>query len=107
MLRITVGREHFEHGKFSLGRATVPLGVLSALFLCTTSLILLWPPSGPVTAANMNYTVVVLAAGATIAGVWWLAWARTHFKGPVGHHVLLDEHTTPSINDCVGIRHHQ
>ena len=89
VLRLADRGPPFQPGKFALGRAARPIGWVSAVFLLLTCLILFWPPAGPVTAANMNYTIVVIAAAACVSGLWWLVSARHHFVGPVTEYEAL------------------
>ena len=91
MLRITYGWHNFHPGKFSLGAAARPIGVISSIFLAFTAVILYWPPTSPVTPASMNFNVAVTAACAAIALIWWLVSARTHYHGPVAHYATIDE----------------
>jgi hypothetical protein len=59
-----------------------PFAVLSATWLVFTSIIFFLPERHPTTAANMNYTIVVVGAVAIIGGLYWVVSARHFFKGP-------------------------
>ena len=41
------------------------------------------PAVNPITAANFNYTPVIVVGTFVIITVWWLVSARFWFKGPV------------------------
>lgn len=42
-----------------------------------------WPTQRPVTAANMNYAVLITGAIVIISLVYYLVWARRVYTGPV------------------------
>ena len=42
-----------------------------------------WPAATPVTAATMNYSVLMTAFVVMFAAFYYIVWARHHFKGPV------------------------
>ncbi|MCJ1326505.1 hypothetical protein MMC10_003169 [Thelotrema lepadinum] len=42
-----------------------------------------WPPVTPTTAAGMNYAIVMFSGVGVLAAVYYLAWARKTYKGPV------------------------
>lgn len=43
----------------------------------------LWPPERPVTAENMNYSVVVVGGVIMFSIAWYFGWAKRVFNGPV------------------------
>ena len=63
------------------------LGPAVNLFAIIYVLIILffsfWPPELPVGAANMNYTILVTGAVLVFSVVWYYAWGRRDYKGPV------------------------
>jgi hypothetical protein len=81
-LRLCMPAGAFVPGPVHLGAASRPVGVASVVFLGFTALILYWPPAGPVTAANMNYTAAITAVAAAAAGVWWWWAARARYEAP-------------------------
>lgn len=82
LFRCTTARNKFPVGVFNLGRLSLPIAVISAIWLFVTSIILLFPSKYPVTKDNMNYTVVMVAGIALFAGLYWLISARYWFIGP-------------------------
>ena len=72
-----------QYGPFRLGRAGVPVNVISILYTLFTSVFLLFPPYRPVTALNMNYACVVLPAVLAFSGVYWLVRGRKVYRGPL------------------------
>lgn len=63
------------------------LGILVNAYACVYMTIIiffvLWPLERPVTAENMNYSVVIVG-GIVVLGVgWYLAWAKGKYNGPV------------------------
>ncbi|KAF9983367.1 hypothetical protein BGZ65_001874 [Modicella reniformis] len=77
--------ENFEPGPISLGRFSIPIGVVSCVWIVIITVLFVLPTSSPVNAKNMNYTVVVVAASAIyIFGNWYFN-ARHWFKGPISN----------------------
>lgn len=66
----------------SLGKWSVPLGVISCIWLFGSSCLLFLPQTNPVTPQNMNYLIVVVAGVTLIGAVNWLVSGRYSFKGP-------------------------
>ena len=60
ILRCTTGRAQWVPGKWSLGRLSLPCAVVAALWLVLSNVVFFWPFTYPVTADNMNWTVVVV-----------------------------------------------
>jgi len=81
-MRITIARNNFVPSTFSLGRFSIVMGWLAALWLTFTSCIFILPFEYPITASNMNYSSLVVFAIAFIATVFWVLSARHWFKGP-------------------------
>ncbi|CAF9940583.1 hypothetical protein IMSHALPRED_002086 [Imshaugia aleurites] len=42
-----------------------------------------WPPDVPLDATNMNYTILVTGVVLIFSVVWYFAWAKRDYKGPV------------------------
>lgn len=42
-----------------------------------------WPPEAPVTAKNMNYSILVTGTVVLFSFIWYFAWGRRDYKGPV------------------------
>lgn len=63
------------------------LGPAVNLFAVIYVLIILffsfWPPSLPVNAGNMNYTILVTGVVLIFSVAWYFTWGRRDYKGPV------------------------
>ncbi|KAL4888985.1 amino acid permease [Aspergillus ambiguus] len=75
-------RVEFIEGPFTLGRWGPFLNWVSVTWVLFISTVLFFPPSVPVTAANMNYAICVGAFIAAFALVWWIVAARGKYTGP-------------------------
>ncbi|KAF9889182.1 hypothetical protein FE257_007671 [Aspergillus nanangensis] len=73
---------NFVEGPFTLGRWGPIINWVSVTWVLFISMVLFFPPSLPVTAANMNYAICVGAFIAVFALVWWLVAARGKYTGP-------------------------
>lgn len=95
-LRLTISRHSFVPSpNFSLGRFSRPIGTVAATWLTLTALLLLLPAEAPITAANMNYTVLVVLAVFVLAAANWVFVARFHYQGPLkalAEHNELQKH---------------
>ncbi|KAF9286048.1 hypothetical protein BGZ68_003283 [Mortierella alpina] len=74
------GNLHYIPGAFSLGRLSRAFHVISIVWLLLLSLLLMLPPTMPVTKNNFNYAPVVLIALAVVFASSWFK-ARTDFTG--------------------------
>ncbi|KAF9924710.1 hypothetical protein FBU30_005380 [Linnemannia zychae] len=74
------GNLHFIPGKFTLGRFSKPLNIISIIWLSFLSLFLMFPSTLPVTKNNFNYAPIVLVILTFIFAVSWFK-ARTDFTG--------------------------
>ncbi|KAJ9213532.1 hypothetical protein DTO166G4_4782 [Paecilomyces variotii] len=75
-------RVKFIEGPFTLGKWGTPLNLIAITWVLLISVILFFPPSRPVTAANMNYAICVAAFIAIFSLVWWWVSARWKYTGP-------------------------
>ncbi|KAG0211167.1 hypothetical protein BGX33_004492 [Mortierella sp. NVP41] len=93
--RITYSRNTFENGPISLGRLSIPIGIISCVWIVIITVLFVLPGASPVTAQNMNYTVVIVAAAALyIFGNWYFN-ARHWFKGPVANIDIEEQQHIP------------
>ncbi|KAG0049988.1 hypothetical protein BGZ89_004000 [Linnemannia elongata] len=93
--RITYSRNTFEDGPISLGRFSLPIGIISCVWITIITVLFVLPGASPVTAQNMNYTVVIVAAAAIfIFGNWYFN-ARHWFKGPVANIDIEEQQHVP------------
>ncbi|ETN39870.1 uncharacterized protein HMPREF1541_06096 [Cyphellophora europaea CBS 101466] len=89
------GRHVLKPGPFTLGRLGLPANLISVTFL-TFGIIFFCIPSGvPVTAASMNYTIVVLSAVAIISAASWFMGGNKAYVPPreLGIHHGIHHHT--------------
>ncbi|CAF2837262.1 unnamed protein product [Rotaria sp. Silwood2] len=80
--RCTIARDTFQLGGFNLGRFSIPIAIISSIWLFITSIFMCFPTEYPVTKDNMNYTIVIISGIALIAVIYWLVSARHRFVGP-------------------------
>ncbi|KAF9406083.1 hypothetical protein BGZ94_003249 [Podila epigama] len=100
--RITYARDSFEPGPVTLGPFSIINGWISCVWIVIITVLFVLPGASPVTASNMNYTIVIVAASAIyIFGYWYLS-ARHWFKGPVSNIDIEDNH-----NDFVAGSHNE
>ena len=65
-----------------LENASVPLGWIAFIWLALTAVLELLPMKFPVTAVNMNYTIVIVAFVTLLGELNWELNCRYHFRGP-------------------------
>ncbi|CAF3562851.1 unnamed protein product [Rotaria socialis] len=80
--RITSSRKTFKKGRFNLGKFGLVIGWLSTSWLLITCIILFFPFSYPVTAANMNWSIVVCTGISIFGALYWIFSLRTWYTGP-------------------------
>jgi len=68
---------------FSLGKLSLPMNIISCLWLFFTMIPMFWPFVFPVVADNMNYSVVIVVGFVTFGTLFWIFSARHWFKGPI------------------------
>ena len=66
-----------------VGLPGIMINVLALAFLAVALFWSFWPPESLVTAANMNYNILVFGGVMLIAIVYYLAWGRQRYTGPV------------------------
>jgi len=95
MLLLVRGRQLLElpgapPRKFDLGPIWGPVSnVVGLAFAAFTTVFFLFPPVLPVTANNMNYTVVVFSIIMTASTITWWADGRKNFQGPKGMETMM------------------
>lgn len=78
------GRNGPQPGPFKMGRTVgAVVNVVALLWLILAMFFSTWPNFYPVTAQNMNYSIVVLAGWVVIGAVYYLIWGRRTYDGPV------------------------
>ncbi|KAF7553380.1 hypothetical protein G7Z17_g3650 [Cylindrodendrum hubeiense] len=82
-INVVWGFEHctLPRGVFTLGRYHRPIAVAGLAWSTYLIIFLCFPTIYPVTAANMNYAVVVFAFGLLLAVVSWFTYGRTNYHG--------------------------
>jgi protein-S-isoprenylcysteine O-methyltransferase Ste14 len=82
LLRLTVSKTTFKKSSFDLGSLSIPIGWISVLWLCITSLFFILPlkldTAQHITLSNFNWTIAVLGLILLIALVYW------HLPAPLG-----------------------
>ncbi|KAF7561257.1 hypothetical protein G7046_g2863 [Stylonectria norvegica] len=83
LVSVVRGREAVRGSGFPLGKLGYVVNCISLVWIVLAVVIFCMPVSLPVTAVTMNYASVVFGGFAAISGVWYFAYARSHFKGPI------------------------
>jgi amino acid transporter len=74
--------EKMKNSDMALGILSLPLGILSCLWLSVTTIILLLPTTYPVTSASMNFTVVAVGFVIFFGVINWELNSKHTFQGP-------------------------
>ncbi|KAJ6619043.1 amino acid/polyamine transporter I, partial [Mycena sp. CBHHK59/15] len=80
------GNNDFKLGPFNLGVFSLPVAVVSVLFMLFLGIAFLFPTSPQTDVADMNYTIVVLGGVLFLSVVWYylsVVGGVHWFKGPV------------------------
>jgi len=90
LFRLMFVRGDIKDASLSLGKWSVPLGVISVIWLFGTSTLFFLPVSKPLNKETMNYSCVVIGGVAVLAAIYWIVWGRHVFVGPrrFHHHVV-------------------
>ncbi|CAD6268871.1 unnamed protein product [Miscanthus lutarioriparius] len=83
LFRVTLARNRFVPGPFSLGRYGVLVGWIAVLWVATITVLFSLPVSYPVTKNTLNYTPVAVGGLFTLILSSWIVSARRWFTGPV------------------------
>ncbi|KAH9922314.1 APC amino acid permease [Epithele typhae] len=81
-----LGTNDFEPGPFNLGVWSMPVAIISVLWMAFMGTVFLFPGSPQTDVADMNYTVVVLGGVLVLSLVWYYfpVYGGVHwFTGPV------------------------
>jgi amino acid transporter len=84
-LKLYYQPSNFPLTPFHLGVWSRPLGILSCLWLFSTSCFFFFPEEAPVTPQSMNWVIVVVAACFIFAAVNWYFNSQYTFHGPPRH----------------------
>ncbi|MCO5582386.1 hypothetical protein L7F22_036281 [Adiantum nelumboides] len=85
LFRVTLAREKFKSGPFTLGPLSVIIGWIAVLWVATISVLFCLPVEYPITGENLNYTPVAVGGILLLVTGSWLVNARFWFKGPVAN----------------------
>ncbi|RAK80052.1 putative GABA permease [Aspergillus fijiensis CBS 313.89] len=72
-----------QPGPWSLGRVGIIVNIVAILYLCFTSIFMVFPAYQPVTPSNMNYASLIFGAVLLWSGGFWLWRGRKEYDGPV------------------------
>ncbi|EPQ55770.1 APC amino acid permease [Gloeophyllum trabeum ATCC 11539] len=81
-----LGENEYKPGPFSLGIFSLPVAVISVVWMAFMGIVFLFPTSPQTDVADMNYTIVVLGGVLILSLVWYYfpKYGGVHwFKGPV------------------------
>jgi hypothetical protein len=81
-LKLLYQPKDFPKTLVTLGAASNIVGAISCTWLFGSSLVLFFPTTYPVTAANMNYACVVAGIFFIVASLNWIFNSQHHFVGP-------------------------
>lgn len=94
--RLTTSRKTFKKGPWSLGKFSVPCGLLACAFVLILIPVSVWPQykGADNTLELMNWTVVVYYGSMFLAIAWFYIYAHKIYKGPRSNidnsHILSD-----------------
>lgn len=74
--RVYEHRVPFIEGPYTMGAWSKPINAIAVIWVIFISAVLFFPPIKPVTAANMNYAIVVAGITGAISLAWWFISAR-------------------------------
>ncbi|GAB7337319.1 hypothetical protein MBLNU457_g2676t1 [Dothideomycetes sp. NU457] len=80
----------FQPGPWHMGKFSTAVNIWACAWTAFVSVIFLFPTAYPVTADNMNYAVVILAAILLFSGIWWAISGRRFYVGPISETQVLD-----------------
>ncbi|CAD6573229.1 MAG: hypothetical protein ASARMPREDX12_005912 [Alectoria sarmentosa] len=81
--RLTTPNSDLPWGPFRLGRAGVPVTVVAIAYSVLGAFFSMWPTAVKPSAESMNYCVVVFGGAMVFSLLFWLAYGRKHYTGPV------------------------
>lgn len=80
--RLMWTRNTMPKGPFSLGKASIPVNIISLAWICLFAVILCFPSVSPVSPVAMNYASLMIGAVLLFAMFFWLVSGRHFYKGP-------------------------
>lgn len=70
-------------GLWNLGRWSVPVNLVGAIYLLFTSITFNFPTVSPVDSKNMNYTSAAIGLMLLIAAITWMTTGRHRYQEPL------------------------
>ncbi|KAL9116293.1 MAG: hypothetical protein Q9187_007182, partial [Circinaria calcarea] len=81
--RLTTPSEHMFYGPYQLGRAGVPIIILSLVYSIIGIFFSFWPANVDVTPLTMNYSIMVFGGVTIFCMVFWVVYGRKVYTGPI------------------------
>lgn len=81
--RLRTAPEHMFYGPFQLGRAGLPVILLSIAYSVIGIFFSFWPATSEVTAMTMNWSVLVFFAVLIFSLLFWAVYGRKVYTGPL------------------------
>ncbi|KAH3661192.1 hypothetical protein OGAPHI_006599 [Ogataea philodendri] len=82
---INADRMGVKPGPYNLKKFTKPIMFYACIWTVFVSIVFIFPNYMPVTAQNMNYTVLMLGAVLLFSLIWYMVDARRWYEGPVAN----------------------
>ena len=81
--RLTTPKEEMYYGPFHLGRAGIPIIIMSIIYSVIGVIFSFWPGDAKPTLETMNWSIVVSGGMFVFCLIFWVAYGRKVYKGPV------------------------
>ncbi|KAH8554093.1 amino acid/polyamine transporter I [Umbelopsis sp. PMI_123] len=81
--RLMFTRNTMQKGPFSLGKYSIPINIISLIWISFFAVILCFPSGFPVFAVSMNYASLMVGAVLLFALFFWIVSGRHFYKGPM------------------------
>lgn len=81
--KLTTPAADMMYGPFQLGRASIPIIVLSLAYSVVGIFFSFWPPASEVTAVTMNWSILVFGGVLLFSLVFWALHGRKVYTGPI------------------------
>lgn len=81
--RLTTADSEMPWGPFRLKRAGVPVTIAAMLYSILALFFSFWPATTPVSAAGMNYSVLIFGGALIFSLSFWVLYGRKVYIGPI------------------------
>lgn len=81
LCRLIWVRNDMPKGPFNLGKFSIPLNIISVVWICFFSVILCVPSVSPVSPETMNWASVMLTAVIAFSLIFWFISGRKNHRG--------------------------